>query len=550
MILRDDATTNCLMRIKILNKQFFKGQRLLLLAFLLLHTAASFYYISKQNITFDEPQYIEYAKRWLHGKPERVELLDDSKSPVVAICWIPRIVRQIVHPDYHLNDYGRKDQNEGRYMMIVFSLITALYVYWWCKELYGKNGWWLPLLLLLFDPLYLAYSTLITTDLACGAFLVALLYHYRKYLLYHQQKQLWLAAVYTGIAVITKQNMLFVIILLPVLSVKNLFSDKKSSFSFKRIFYNVALFSIIIIVVIHLSYYFYKSFIPFGNYSFESQTFRQLQHYFSFLHRLPVPLPQPYVQSLDIIKAHAELGAGKPLSTYNGVYLFGELKENEGFWYYYLVILFYKMPIGILLLIAASVVLFIRKFKTTFFVEKYMFLVIPIIFYLVILSFFNTFQIGIRHILFVFPLLYIGFGKLFYEVANAKIGYQISTAGAVVYSFISVAAYYPYIIPYTNEFINDKKMVYKKIGDSSIDYGQADLSVTDFIKDHREFKEASSSPAIGKFAVPMNSVLDLYLKNKSPYKWYQKLQPKGLYQYVILLYDIKQEDLIKAGLKE
>src|SRR5687767_4135652 len=147
------------MQLNIFKKQFWKGQRLLLLAFLIVHVIASYYYIAHHNITFDEPDYIEYAKRWLKGKPERIQSLDDSKSPVVAICWIPRIIRQVINPNYKLTDYGRKDQKEGRYLMIFFSLLTAIYVYWWCKDLYGAKGWILPLLLLLFDPLYLSYTT-------------------------------------------------------------------------------------------------------------------------------------------------------------------------------------------------------------------------------------------------------------------------------------------------------------------------------------------------------------------------------------------------------
>ena len=542
------------MQIEILKRDFWKGQRLILLAFLLLHTAASFYYISHQNITFDEPQYIEYAKRWLQGKPERIELLDDSKSPVIAVCWLPRIVRQVINPDYQLNDYGRKDQAEGRYIMIIFSLITAVYVYWWCKELYGKKGWYLPLLLLLFDPLYLSYSTIITTDLACGTFLVTLLYHYRKYLVYAARKQFYAAAIFAGLGIVTKQTMLFVVVLLPLISLIHYFSTKETSRLFnKRAAVDALVFLCIVILVINVSYYFHRSFTPFGRFSFESQVLQHLQQQLSFLHWLPVPLPEAYVQSIDMLKAHADLGAGKPMSTFNGVYLFGELKETGGFWYYYLVLLFYKLPIGTLLLIVASIFLFIKQFTIEGFAKKYLFLLLPILFYGIILSFFNHFQIGIRHILLLFPLLFIGLGKLFQTVAKAKPTYKLLLGGAVVYTFISVATYYPYIIPYTNEFIGDKKTVYRKIMDSSIDYGQSDSSVSSFIAAHPGYKAESPFPAPGKYAVPMDHVLNGHLKDKNsynPYEWYQKLEPSGLHRNVVLLFDITEEDLEKAGLRK
>lgn len=539
------------MHIKILKKDFWKGQRLLLLAFLLLHTATSYYYISHQNITFDEPEYIEYAKKWLHGKPERNRFTDDSKSPIIAICWLPRIVRQVVNPDYHANDYGRKDQEEGRHIILIFSLITAIYVYRWCKELYGDKGWRLPLLLLLFDPLYLSFSTIITTDLACGTFLVALLYHYRKYLVYHKRSHLYIAAVCAGLGIITKQNMLFVIILLPILFIVYR-SITKQPFRLltRQAVVNILVFAFIIIAVINVAYYFHRSFVPFGQYSFESSAFQNLQHRFSFLNALPVPLPEAYVQSLDMIKANAEFGPGKFKSTFNGVYLFGEMRRTGGFWYYYLVLLFYKMPIGIMLLIAASVFLFIKKFRLQGFAGKYMFLVIPAVFYWMILSFFNPFQIGVRHLLLVFPLLYIALGKLFEYVANARLQYKLLVAGAIAYSFISVAMYYPYIIPYTNEFISNKKTVYEKILDSSIDFGQCDASASDFIAAHPGYKNPSPVPQPGKYALPMDHVFNSIYRSHVSYNWYGKFEPAGLYHYVVLLYDIKEEDLVKAGLKK
>ncbi len=523
---------------------------MLLIAFLALHTVAAYYYIAQQNITFDEPQYIEYAKRWLHGHPDRIYPLDDSKSPVVAVCWLPRIVRQLINPTYKLTDYGRKDQAEGRYMMILFSFLAALYVYKWCRDLYGVKGWWLPVLLMLFDPLYMSYSVLITTDLACGAVLVALLYHFRKYLLSGSRKQFYIAALYAGLAIVTKQTMIFILLLLPILAIVYLVSCKKTQLIFsKKSFTDGVLFCLVILLVINISYYFYHSFTPLGRYEFESITFRKLQASISFLHWLPVPLPLPYVQSLDMIKAHAEYGPGRPDSTFNAVYLFGNFNFEGGYWYYYIVTFFYKMPLGTLLLLCTAAVLFIKKIRSQSFYKSYVFLLVPIVFYGIILSFFNHFQTGIRHLLIVFPLMYIGLGKLFYEVAQMKTAYKFSFAGIVGFVFFTVIRYYPYLIPYTNEFVSNKKKVYKIMADSSVDYGQSDSAVNKYIALHPGCMKAAETPAAGRFAIPMSRIVTTTLWKQNPYKWYQKIEPVGLYQHVILLYDIQEKDLELAGLK-
>lgn len=526
---------------------FFRGWGLPL--FLLLHTIASFYYISQQNITFDEPDYIEYAKRWLHGNPDRIQALDDSKTPLIAITWIPRIVRQLVNPNYELNDYGRKDQKEGRYMMILFSFITALYVYKWCRLLYGNNGWWLPVLMLLFDPLYLAYSTLISTDLACGAFLLAVLYYFRKYLVLGYKSDFWLTALLMGTAIVLKQNLIFLGLLLPLLSFLHHFFNGRLNrfFAANTILYTLG-FVLLVVVVINSFYYFHHSFMPFGNYTFESNLFRNLQQN-KFLANIPVPLPSSYIHSLDMLKAHADLGAGHPGSTYNGVYLFGTLKLHGGFWYYYLVMLFYKMPIGTIVLLLASMFLFFKKFSLPAFVNRYMFIAVPAMFYFFILSFFNQFQTGIRHLLIIFPLLFIGLGYLFKQLWQASLKWKVGVASLIVYTFITVAVYYPFIIPYTNQFIADKKTVYKKIYDSSIDYGQSDSSLAVFLKNNPEYSAGKATPDTGKYAVLMGDILDAYSLNRSKFKWYLAITPKAQFKYTILLYDITKPDLEKADLQ-
>jgi hypothetical protein len=146
--------------------------------------------------------------------------------------------------------------------------------------------------------------------------------------------------------------------------------------------------------------------------------------------------------------------------------------------------------------------------------------------------------------------MFVGLGNLFFQISKARFAVKALAAGAVVYTFISVALYYPFIIPYTNEFVGDKKMVFTKFIDSSIDYGQSDSSIAKFVANNAGYKLASPVPDTGKYAVVMAQAVNNYLRNNNPYNWYQKLKPKGLYRYVILLYDIKEEDLIKAGLRQ
>ena len=131
-------------------------------------------------------------------------------------------------------------------------------------------------------------------------------------------------------------------------------------------------------------------------------------------------------------------------------------------------------------------------------------------------------------------------------MAFAVRGWQIAIFGLVVYTFISMALYYPFIIPYTNEFITNKKTVYRKIFDSSIDYGQSDSSLGQFLTAHPDYRPATTNPSTGKHAVLMKQMFNTYMPYANEYKWYRALEPKGQYRYTILLFDITKQDLEQA----
>ena len=141
---------------------------LLLFALLLFHSLLTIIYVQHQPITNDEPDYFAYSKRWLKGHPEKVLDVDDSKTPIVAVCWVPRIIKQFQSPDLQLHDWGRSDLLLGRYMMVVFFWGVFFYTYQWSRKLFGENGWWLPLILLLIDPLFMAFSPVSTEAISSG----------------------------------------------------------------------------------------------------------------------------------------------------------------------------------------------------------------------------------------------------------------------------------------------------------------------------------------------------------------------------------------------
>ncbi len=496
-----------------------------LLVAMCLHVVVAFYFIAQQNITYDEPGYIEYSKRWLQGKPERVEALDDSKTPVISIVWVPRIIRQVINPNYQLNDFGRQDQREGRYMLIVFSLLTMLYLYKFIQLFNLKNGW-LIFFFFLLDPLIVAYAVIINSDLLSGLLLLAIVYHLYKLSMQKSHQQFLLVCLLMGIALVTKHTFLFG---LPLLIAAFIKVYKRQSVV--KIFVAIG----ILLLVINLAFYFHHSGKSLGNYHFKSSLFNTIQQQLSLLSWLPIPVPETYIQSIDLLQYHAQLD-GSVNNTYTGVYVLEKVNLQTGFWYYYAVVAFYKIPLALWCLFIIGLGRWMLQFKQ--YKQQFYFLIIPIVYFVWVLSLFNQFQIGIRHLLLVIPLLYVLLAMVVNQLAESTTKYFVGVL--VVFMLYSVVRYYPDLIPYTNELVANKTTVYKKMMDSSIDYGQSDSTATEFLKLNKDYSIPTSTPTKGKFILSMHQYIEQYKQGDTSLHWLlKKHKPIELLKHVYWLYEVK-----------
>jgi hypothetical protein len=236
-----------------------------------------------------------------------------------------------------------------------------------------------------------------------------------------------------------------------------------------------------------------------------------------------------------------ELGAGDP-NVSGANYLLGEKRTGTGFWYYYLVVFIYKTPLTVLLILLTSVLfLFVRKKKEGY--PSSMLYLLGISFYfLIVLGFSNNVQIGMRHALMVYPLLYVLAGFVFTLpfVLNRS---KFITPVLVLYSMFSFYFFFPNLISYTNELIPDKKKAYRVMADSNIDYGQGWFALERYLKNHPDTKLATEEPVTGKCIIGVNDYLDLNKTEK--YNWLSKYSPAGHVNFCFLLFNIESPILNK-----
>jgi len=266
-----------------------------------------------------------------------------------------------------------------------------------------------------------------------------------------------------------------------------------------------------------------------------STPFKSVQH---FIPGLPVPLPSSYVSSLDAVIYFDRLGGGVNGSLNGAPYILGRNSVN-GFWYYYFVVLFFKLPIPILLTWLGSIFVTFKNFGKATSFRNDVFFILPVLYFLIYMNFFYSTQVGIRHIMIIFPLLFILSGKLIQKLLGGK--KQIILYSLLTYQLISVFRYFPHFLPYTNEFIINKKMAYKKIADTNLSYGEGDKYLKKYLANHRDAIFQPVRPVAGKIVMEVNEVLDLNMRSLHKYDWAASLSPVAHIHSQYLVFQISGE---------
>ena len=113
-------------------------------------------------------------------------------------------------------------------------------------------------------------------------------------------------------------------------------------------------------------------------------------------------------------------------------------------------------------------------------------------------------QIGIRHILPVLALFVILSGAAFSKWYQFGWQYKGVLCGCALWASVSVASYYPQMIPYFNELVSDRKTAYKFLADSNLDWNQDEWVVDDYLKRNPDVLLNPPAPVKGRILVRGN----------------------------------------------
>jgi len=399
----------------------------------------------------------------------------------------------------------------GRLPQMLLGIPLGLYIFKWSKELFGIKAGFLSLIFYVFSPNIIAHSRYVTTDLGLTTFFFITIYYFYKYLKGGKIRFLYFTAIFFGLSQISKFSALALIPILLFMYLINYFinqNNKKELYGLKRFLKSFfIIFSITIILI--FSSYFFELKKPLEDKNVSDLYERRTEIIENGTIDDQKSLTKKIIGLTDLQKRSGQIinNFGKNVSIPAFSYLNGLTKlfshnynghlsylnrnySNSGWWYYFPSAFVVKTPISTLLLLLCLVSIsvyclfkyqfqsnkgnFINKFKSLRNkIPYYMyFLIIPPLFFF-IWNMTGHINIGLRHVLVIYPFIFVLFGYLIiFNFGISKIlKYSILFIIILIY-IISSLMIYPHYLAYFNEIAGGPNKGPNYLVDSNIDWGQ------------------------------------------------------------------------------
>ena len=515
------------------------------LALILFFIVFNFFSMQNETKTPDEDKHYLYGMNILNLNSDRLKLpsgiFDDSKMPITALNALPAWLAR-GFPDGSFKNLLEKFF-VARFMTVIFSALVAWLVFVWSRSLYGFVPALGSLFLYILDPNIIAHSELVTTDVYAAGMIAFSSYWLWKFANSRKTSDGLIFALLLGLSQLAKFTsvVLFPLALLAILGHDWFFLKQRGKKYFGKLFIYTLFAILIALFVINLGYFFNRTFTPFKDYQLESKGLLAIQTKLSWLGYIPVPTPYPFLQGLDLISYRGSTGLG-----YGKIYLLGQLHKVVGFKGFYFVASFFKVPIASeLVLLTAMIFYFWHKHRRAHFWKDEIFIFVPVVFFIIYFNFFFNAQLGIRLYLVIFPLLYVFAGHLFQSWRAFTKLQRAMTFILAAYLVVSVFSYYPDYISYFNEFLWDRRMAYKVLVDSDLDWQQSRYYLGQYMATHANAQYEPDRIVIGRIVISPNELVGRTI-DPSIYAWLREnFEPVDVVAHTYLVYEIHSPDLAR-----
>jgi len=379
-----------------------------------------------------------------------------------------------------------------------FCLVLALLLFEVTYRMFGRGPAVLAMVLGVFEPNILAHGALITTDVALSCLLLAAVYAFYRYL---QQPSVWrilTLGIITGLTLAAKHSGILVFPILGALALAELIRGprqqiaqgpsphavpRQEKLTARQLAGCLVIASLIGLLVLWSFYSFRFRARP-GN----LQMTPPLAGYIKggvtpglrspMLSRLLLGaahwglLPESYLYGL----ADVFIVSGGPRPSY----LFGKLYPR-GQWFYFPATFVIKSTLGFLGLLALTMgVLASRRLRLC---REVAFMALPpTIFFAISLT--SDLNIGVRHILPIYPFLIILIAAAAWSVCAVRRRWAYVVAGLVAWHTVSSLRAFPDYLAYSNELWGGPSKTYRVLSDTNVDWGQGLIEAKEYLDAH------------------------------------------------------------------
>lgn len=372
---------------------------------------------------------------------------------------------------------------------IGWSLLGALVVARWARQAHGKWSGLCAATLWCFDPLVLGFSGIVTPDVPGAAMGVTATYAYWRYLLTPSRRRVVSCGALLGLALLTKTTLLLLYGLWPLLALMIRKPKAGASSEAPGRAVSLAMMFVISLFVINAGYLFRGSGKPLGSYQFVSSTFTgevpPATSYWKIpgnrfatgpLKDLPVPLPEDFVQGIDVQRWDFESGFPSYL---DGVW------RNRGWWSYYVHAFCVKTPTGWLAMVALAIVSVLRRTRPLSDLATWCAGLTALGFF-VLVSSQTGFNHHMRYVLPAVPFIHVLISRLCDPgLAHRRI-VRAAAAPLLAWGVASSLWVYPHSMSHFNEVSGGSERGDEHLVDSNIDWGQDLTFLKAWIEKHPE----------------------------------------------------------------
>jgi hypothetical protein len=363
---------------------------------------------------------------------------------------------------------------KARKAATLFSVLLLVTIFFATRAWFGHLAAGCAVILTVFEPNLTAHGPLVATDMAATATTFATVFCADRYLRKPALWRLLLLGLLLGFALASKHTAVFIpfILLIQFLAYFFLHHSNKSHPALSRLLLAWFASCLLAVLVLWSTYQFRYSSLPAHSQGFDIAKTLETDgrsdtifgHAIGIISHFHL-LPESYVAGLLYVMDNSIRTS----------YIFGQ-RHDTGVWYYFPITILIKTPLTILLLVGIAIASppLWRKHKTELVVA-----LIPIALFL-FSAMTSKINLGVRHILPVYSFLIVLAASAIGYYASRSTSVAVGCAALLLFQVASYTRSFPNEIAYANETWGGPRNLYKFLGDSSVDWGQALYRVRDY----------------------------------------------------------------------